>query len=66
MLELIVTKNLLNSIKIILSVLVGITYYIIHSVYSNNKINSFTNFNIIIESIETVFTNSFIIYNFFL
>ena len=62
MLEIIIAKNLINSIKIILSVLVGITYYIIHSVYSNSKINSFTNFNIIIESIETVFTNSFIIY----
>ena len=62
MLELIIAKNLLNSIKIILSVLIGITYYIIHSVYSNSKINSFTNFNIMIESIETVFTNSFIIY----
>ena len=62
MLEIIIAKNLINSIKIILSVLVGITYYIIHSVYSNSKINSFTNFNIILESIETVFTNSFIIY----
>jgi hypothetical protein len=60
--ELIIAKNLINSIKIILSVLVGITYYIIHSVYSKSKIDSFTNFNIIIESIETVFTNSFIIY----
>ena len=62
MLEIIIAKNLIISIKIILSVLVGITYYVIHSIYSKSKINSFTNFNIIIESIETVFTNSFMIY----
>ena len=62
MLEIIIAKNLINSLKIILSVIVGITYYIIHSVYSKSKINSFTTFNIIIESIETVFTDSFIIY----
>lgn len=62
MLNLILVNNFVNLLKIIISILVGITYYIFQFIYSTKKINSFTDFNIILESIEYVFTESYITY----
>ena len=62
MLNLILVNNFVNLLKIIISILVGITYYIFQIIYSTKKINNFTDFNIILESIEYVFTESYITY----
>ena len=62
MTRLIIFQNFLIAIKIGLSVFLTITYYVIQAIYSNIKTNKFINFNHNIESVESVFTESFITY----
>ncbi len=62
MLRLLFLKNVLNAVKIGFSIIITITYYMIQIIYSNQKTTQFINFNNNIESIESVFTESFINY----
>ena len=54
--------NFLFAIKIVISIFLTISYYVIQTIYSNIKTDNFIIFNHNIESIETVFVDSFIIY----
>ena len=60
--RLVIIKNFLNALKICLSIILTITYYMIQTIYSNQKINKFIEFNNFLELIESVLTDSFITY----
>ena len=60
MLRLLLIQNFLNGIKIGLAIILPITYYMFHTVYLNQKIDILINFNRNLETIESVFTESYI------
>ena len=62
MTRLIILQNFISAIKIGLSIVLTVTYYVIQTIYSNIKNNKFIIFNHNIESVQSVFTESFITY----
>ena len=52
--------NILSGIKILISLILGITYYIIITTSSNINENQYTLYNNILETIDRVFVDSFI------
>ena len=60
--RLIMLQNFLFAIKIVISIFLTISYYVIQTIYSNIKTNNFINFNHNLESVESVFTESFVSY----
>ena len=62
MTRLIILQNILNAIKIGLSVLITVTYYVIQTIYSEIRTNKFINFNHNMESVESVFAESYVVY----
>ena len=52
--------NILSGIKILISLILGITYYIIITTSSNNNENQYTLYNNVLETIDRVFVDSFI------
>jgi len=59
---LIILQNFINGFKIGLTLMLTITYFIIQIIYSNQKKNNFLKFNRNLESIEQVYTESYISY----
>ena len=60
--NLMVIANILNGVKIFFSLLLGVTYYIIQTIISNTSKSNYIEFNSILESVETVFIESYISY----
>ena len=52
--------NILSGIKILISLILGITYYIIITTSSNNNETQYTLYNNVLETIDRVFVDSFI------
>ena len=56
----ILVRNILNAIKILISLIVGVTYYIIITISRNNNQIKYTLYNNVLETIDRVFVNSFL------